>query len=156
MTKKYKSKLLFTILWGFLMIVLPILVLWPVYANDIKFSFYLHNTLIIVAPLFFLRYIFFIKFTFIEKTIIPKLIIMPLAIVLGIYSYIIVNDFIEFYNNNGLYYSLEKFNLARQEFLGNYIYSQFVFFSMFTLITCIIIPFRMLISVWRVYNKGIE
>lgn len=151
-----QTKLNFAGLWLLLILLLPALVLWPVYSNDIVFTFYFYNILIITAPVFFLRYIFFIKYTFIEKTIVPKLLIMPLALILGIYSYIILNEFIDFYNNNGIYYSLEDFSLDKQEFLGNYIFRQFIFFAAFTMITCIVIPFRMLISVWRVYNKGHE
>ncbi|MBK7094135.1 MAG: hypothetical protein IPH57_03375 [Saprospiraceae bacterium] len=151
-----QTKLNFAGLWLLVLLLLPALVLWPVYSNDIDFPFYAHNILIITAPVFFLRYIFFIKYSFIEKTIIPKLIIMPVPLILGIYSYVILNDFIGFYNNNGIYYSLESFSLDKQEFLGNYLFRQFIFFGAFTIITCLIIPFRMLISVWRVYNKGTE
>ncbi|MBK7095165.1 MAG: hypothetical protein IPH57_09030 [Saprospiraceae bacterium] len=122
-----QTKLNFAGLWLLVLLLLPALVLWPVYSNDIDFPFYAHNILIITAPVFFLRYIFFIKYSFIEKTIIPKLIFMPVALILGIYSYVILNDFIGFYNNNGIYYSLESFSLDKQEFLGNYLFRQFIF-----------------------------
>lgn len=88
--------------------------------------------------------------------IIPKLLLIPAGIILAIYSYYILNEFIDFYNNNGIYYSLERFTLEKQQFLGNYLFRQFIFFSAFTIITSLIIPARMVISIWRVYNKGTE
>jgi hypothetical protein len=151
-----QTKLNFAGLWLLVLILLPVLILWPIYSNNVLFPFYFYNILIIITPVLFIRYIFFLKFTFIEGTIVPKLLLIPIAMVLGIYSYIILNDFIDFYNNNGIYYSLEKFNIDKQEFIGNYLFRQYIFFGSFTILTCIVLPFRMLISVWRVYNKGHE
>ncbi|MGE5356861.1 MAG: hypothetical protein ACM3PT_11550 [Deltaproteobacteria bacterium] len=156
MNLQTENKLIFALLWFLLTGILPVLVLWPIYSNEIKFSFYFHNILIISAPVLFLRYIFFIRFTYIEMKIIPKLLLIPAGIILAIYSYYILNEFIDFYNNNGIYYSLERFTLEKQQFLGNYLFRQFIFFSAFTIITSLIIPARMVISIWRVYNKGTE
>ena len=138
------------------MILLPVISLWPIYSNELDYPFYLNNFVFILTPIFFLRYIFFIKFTFIENTLIPKLLFIPLAIVLIIYSYRGFNEFVNFYNDNGIFYSLEKFDLKKQDFLSTYINRQFIFFAVFSMIVSIIMPFRMLISVWRVYNKGTE
>lgn len=138
------------------MILLPVISLWPIYSNELDYPFYLNNFVFILTPIFFLRYIFFIKFTFIENTLIPKLLFIPLAIVLIIYSYRGFNEFVNFYNDNGIFYSLEKFDLKKQDFLSTYINRQYIFFAVLSMIVSIIMPFRMLISVWRVYNKGTE
>lgn len=138
------------------MILLPVISLWPIYSNELDYPFYLNNFVFIFTPIFFLRYIFFIKFTFIENTLIPKLLFIPLAIVLIIYSYRGFNEFVNFYNDNGIFYSLEKFDLKKQDFLSTYINRQYIFFAVLSMIVSIIMPFRMLISVWRVYNKGTE
>lgn len=138
------------------MLLFPVILLWPIYSNELDYPFYLNNFLFIVTPLLFFRYIFFIKFTFIENTLIPKLFFIPLAIVLIIYSYRGFNEFVNFYNDNGIFYSLEKFDLKKQDFLSKYINRQYIFFAILSMIASIIMPFRMLISVWRVYNKGTE
>lgn len=151
-----QTKLNLAGLWILAMILLPVISLWPIYSNELDYPFYLNNFVFILTPIFFLRYIFFIKFTFIENTLIPKLLFIPLAIVLIIYSYRGFNEFVNFYNDNGIFYSLEKFDLKKQDFLSTYINRQFIFFAVFSMIVSIIMPFRMLISVWRVYNKGTE
>lgn len=81
---------------------------------------------------------------------------MPLGIFMVLYSYMALNDFIEFYQGNGLYYSLEHMPLEKQFFLGKYIRNQYIFFGVGAMVTSFIIPVKMLISVWRVYNKGHE
>jgi hypothetical protein len=151
-----QTKLNLAGLWILAMLLLPVILLWPIYSNDLDYPFYLNNFLFIVTPLIFFRYIFFIKFTFIESTLVPKLLFIPLAMVLIIYSYKGFNEFINFYNDNGIFYSLEKFDLRKQDFLSKYINRQYIFFAILTMIASIIMPFRMLISVWRVYNKGTE
>lgn len=151
-----QTKLNLAGLWILAMILLPVISLWPIYSNELDYPFYLNNFVFILTPIFFLRYIFFIKFTFIENTLIPKLLFIPLAIVLIIYSYRGFNEFVNFYNDNGIFYSLEKFDLKKQDFLSTYINRQYIFFAVLSMIVSIIMPFRMLISVWRVYNKGTE
>jgi hypothetical protein len=74
----------------------------------------------------------------------------------AVYSYYILNKFTGFYNENGVYHALNSMELSKQYLLGNYIYRQFIFFASFTIVTGIIMPVRMLISVWRVFNKGTE
>lgn len=151
-----QTKLNLAGLWILAMILLPVIALWPIYSNELDYPFYLNNFVFILTPIFFLRYIFFIKFTFIENTLIPKILFIPLAIVLIIYSYRGFNEFVNFYNDNGIFYSLEKFDLKKQDFLSTYINRQYIFFAVLSMIVSIIMPFRMLISVWRVYNKGTE
>lgn len=138
------------------MILLPAAVLWPVYSSQTDYLFYFENILLIVLSVLFVRYIFFLNFTWIRNTIIPKLILLFAGIVSAVYSFIVLNDFMGFYSDNGIYHSLDSMELSRQYFLGNYIYSQFVFFASFTIVTGLILPVRMLVSVWRVYNTGRE
>lgn len=138
------------------MILLPAAVLWPVYSSQTDYLFYFENILLIVLSVLFVRYIFFLNFTWIRNTIIPKLILLFAGIVSAVYSFIVLNDFMGFYSDNGIYHSLDSMELSRQYFLGNYIYSQFVFFASFTIVTGFILPVRMLVSVWRVYNTGRE
>lgn len=151
-----KNKWIFNFLWLILILILSIVILWPIYSNNIEFKFYFDNVLFIILSLIYVRYIFLMRYTFIENTIIPKFIVLPMGIISAIYSYYAMNEFIGFYQDNGMYFSLEKFILSKQEFLGHYIFRQFIFFGVLTLITSIILPFRIVVSIWRVYNKGVE
>jgi len=151
-----KTKLISALLWLIFTILLISVVLWPIYSNNINYQFYFNNILFIVVAVYFFRYIFRIKHTLIENKLLVKLIIMPLGIVMAIYTYMAMNDFIDYYQSFGIYKSLEKFDLDKQYFLGDYIQNQYLFFGVAALVSSIIIPIRMLISVFRVYNKGHE
>lgn len=150
------NKLLILLLWILMVILVTGLILWPIYSNNLEYKFYFQNILFISMPLLLVRYIFAIKLTFLENTIIPKFVFFPLSIALILYSYNGMNEFIDFYRSNGIYYSMEKFSLDKQSFLGNYIFDQFIFFSVFSIICGIVTPFALLRSIWRVYNKGME
>jgi len=152
----FRTKLITSLLWVLFTALLIAIVLWEIYSNNIDYPFYFNNILFIVALMFFVRCIFMIKYSFIENTIFPKLIIMPLGIFMGMYMYMGLNYFIEYYQSNGIYYSVQQFPLEKQYFLGSYIRSEYMFFGIAALVSSIIIPFRMLISVWRVFNKGHE
>ncbi len=81
---------------------------------------------------------------------------MPLGIFMAIYIYMAMNEFIDYYQSFGIYKSLEEFNLDKQYFLGKYIQNQYLFFGVAAFVTSVILPIRMLISVFRVYNRGHE
>lgn len=152
----FQTKLITSILWVIFTILLIAIVLWQIYSNNIDFPFYYNNILFIAVLMFFLRCIFFIKYSFIENTIFPKLLIMPLGIFMAIYLYMALNDFIDYYQSNGIYFSVKQFPLEKQYFLGSYIKNEFIFFGVAAFVASAIIPFRMLISVWRVHNRGHE
>ena len=154
--KNIKSKTVMTILWLIFTLLLIAIVHWPIYSNQIDYQFYFNNILFLIVFIVFFRYIFLIKHTFIENTIFIKLIIMPLGIFMSIYSYMALNDFIEFYQGNGIYFLLDHFSLEKQTSLGNYIQRQYMFLGVAALVTSVIIHMRMLISVFRVYNRGHE
>ncbi len=151
-----KTKLISALLWLLFTILLISVVLWPIYSNHIDYLFYFNNILFIVVAVYFFRYIFRIKHTLIANKILIKLIIMPLGIFMAIYTYMAMNDFIDYYQSVGMYKSVEQFNLDKQYFLGEYIQDQYLFFGVAAFVTSVIIPIRMLVSVFRVYNKGHE
>ncbi len=81
---------------------------------------------------------------------------MPVAIFVAIYSYMALNDFIDFYQEYGIYAYLQHLPLKKQYSLGDYIFGEYIFFGVLAVISSILLPIRLLISVWRVYNKGHE
>ena len=153
---RVKTKFQILSLWILFTILLASLVLWPIYSNNVDYRFYFNNILFIAVFIIFFRYIFFIKTTFLENKIYIKLLIVALAIFFDIYAYMALNDFINFYQENGKYSQLTHLVLEKQYSIGNFIFNQYIFFGVAALVSGIIIPFRMLISVWRVHNKGSE
>ena len=151
-----ETKILVLLLWLLLTALVTAVVLWPVYANNINYVFYFNNILFIVLFVFLIRYIFFIKYTFISNRIAVKILIIVLAIFFDIYAYSALNEFIDFYQENGKYFALEHLPVTKQYVIGVFIFKQYIFFGVAALVSGIIIPFRLLVSIWHVYNKGTE
>lgn len=156
MNISFKTKLSTSIAWVVFTVIFIAVILWQIYANQVDYQFYFNNILFIIVGIVFMRYIFLLKHTFIENKIIIKLILMPIAIFVAIYSYMALNDFIDFYQEYGKYANLQHLPLEKQYSLGDYIFGEYIFFGVIAVITSIILPIRLLISVWRVYNKGHE
>jgi len=143
-------------LWLVFAALLVAVVLWPLYANNVGYEFYFNNILFIVAFILMVRYIFFIKYTFISGKIAVKILIIVLAIIFDIYAYAALNEFIDFYQENGKYFAMEHLPVQKQYDVGDFILKQYIFFGVAALVSGIILPFRMLVSIWHVYNKGRE
>jgi len=152
----YKTKLYTLFAWIIFTIIFIAVILWQIYSNQVDFKFYFNNIFFIIVSIVFVRYIFLLKHTFIENKIIIKLILMPVAIFVAIYSYMALNDFIDFYQEYGIYAYLQHLPLKKQYSLGDYIFGEYIFFGVLAVISSILLPIRLLISVWRVYNKGHE
>ena len=151
-----KTKILVLLLWTLLAALSVAAVLWPVYANNINYTFYFNNILFIIVFIFLIRYLFFIKYTFISGKIAVKILIIVLAIIFDIYAYSALNEFIDFYQENGKYFALEHLPVDKQYDIGDFIFKEYIFFGVAALVSGIIIPFRLLVSIWHVYNKGRE
>ncbi|HHH55170.1 MAG TPA: hypothetical protein ENK91_16025 [Bacteroidetes bacterium] len=81
---------------------------------------------------------------------------MPIALFVAIYSYMALNDFIDFYQENGKYINLQHLSLKKQYSIADYIFGEYIFVGIAAIIASIILPIRLLISIWRVHNKGHE
>jgi len=65
-----------------------------------------------------------------------------------------LSDFHNFLDEQGLQTLVEHLNVKTQTRLMNYMKSEMIFFGVGAIISGLILPFRMLISLWRVRNRG--
>jgi len=150
-----KSKLLFECLWIAFTILLCILVLLPIYNNlGDSYEFYLENIVFILASITFIRYIFLLKYHWIAETTYPKVALIFLSIPIIMYLVDNVYDFQAFLDEEGMYSILENFPVDKQRSLGSYIKTQMIFFWTAAVISAVLLPIRMIISLWRQRNRG--
>jgi len=65
-----------------------------------------------------------------------------------------VYDFQAYVDEEGLYSLLEKFPVEKQKSLGSYMKTQMIFFWTAAVISAILLPIRMIVSLWRQRNRG--
>ncbi len=65
-----------------------------------------------------------------------------------------IYDFQAFLDEQGLYTILDKLSVEKQRSLGSYIKTQMIFFWTAAVISSVLLPIRMIISLWRQRNRG--
>lgn len=134
--------------------VLTIAVMLPILSNAPDFPFMMYN-IIAVAMFFTLaRYIFLLRLTPIARLTPAKIILTFLAI--GIFFYLLdgLSAFQNTLDEEGTYSMVSHLNVDKQIPLSKYIRSEMIFFGTGAIIATFLLPFRMVISVWRTRNRN--
>jgi hypothetical protein len=150
MKHKLLAELLF-ILITVVMAGLIMLPIWNYYGN--KYPFYFYNISFIIIFITGVRYIFLLKYTPFSHSKRAKVFLLFFCIPLLLYF---IDGFYEFtsYLNEEGFVAISDDNLEKSEHLADYTKMEYLFFAVSAIITMIIIPFRMVNSVWRQHNKG--
>ncbi len=138
--------------WGFTLIAISA-VLLPIWLQTHDYPFYFPNALYIVIFITFTRYTFFLKHTFIAKMLWPKLLILAGSTIVTFIIIMSLGDFSNYLEEKGLQTVVDHLPLARQYPLLRYIQGEMIFFGVASALSAIILPLRMLISIFRMYNN---
>ncbi len=150
-----RSKLFMELVWILFTGLLCVLVLLPLYNSLGKnYPFYTENIVFIIAAVTFIRYIFLLKFHWIADTTYPKVALIFLAIPITMYLVDNIYDFQAYVDEDGLYALLENFPVEKQKSLGSYMKTQMIFFWTAAVISAVLLPIRMMVSIWRQKNRG--
>lgn len=142
------------LLWLAITAVLVILVIWPIRQEIYGFPFERSNIYFIICCVTGLRWLLFLPSTPFAKSLWFKLILIFLCIWLFIFSFNRFGLFSVFLDEKGIESLTIHLPEERQVALSKYISSEFIFFSVGTMIACFLLPFRLIISIWRTYNKN--
>ena len=141
-------------LWWLTTIVLVALVISPIYLNlNDNYPFYTANILYIIVFVTLTRYIFLLKHTVFSHTLWIKAILIFLPIPIFLYCIDSMYDFQRFLDEEGLISIMDKLTAEKQSNLSKYIKYEKLFFGAGAIITLIMLPIRMIISIWRVKNR---
>jgi hypothetical protein len=151
MQSKWTAELFFWLI----AIVIALLVMRPVHEYIEKdYEFYTINYVFIVLFLSFSRYILLLKYTPFSHNAWIKLILLFSCIPLFLFLIDGQYNFHQMLDEKGLEPIVKSQNLEFRWNIAKYTKYQFLFFSTGTIITLIIMPIRMIISIWKVRNKG--
>ena len=141
-------------IWWLFTIVLIVGVLIPIWNAIENFPFYRMNVIFIVAFVTISRYLFLLKFTFLGPQQYLKIGIILLSPILIFYLVSELNYFQTFLDEEGLEAVVGDLPLKSQGSMVDYIRSEILLFGVGSIISAIILPFRLLYSIWSLRNRG--
>ena len=128
----------------------------PIYINQVEFPFYEYNVFFILSAVTFSRLLFQIKHSFLAHQLVLKFLFMFLAVVVFMLAYRGINLYNIFIDEKGHYFLVEHLPLEKRYSLAKYINWEFFFFGIASIVSAVIMPFRLLVSIFRVKNYGEE
>ncbi len=149
-----KRKWLFELIWWLFTAVVTVIVLLPVYSRIPDYPFWLSNIIFIVTFITLTRYIFFLPHTFLANRQILKIALVFLIIPLIFYLIQGLNYFQTLLDEEGIEAVVGALPFAEQNTMIDYIRSEMLLFGVGSVISGIVFPFRMIMSVWRQRNRG--
>ena len=151
MSKKFQVELLSWLIT----LLLVVLILLPVYQGyGEKYPFYKFNVLFIILFITLSRYIFLLRHAPFSHSKWIKGILFFLCIPLLFYMTEGLYDFQRYLDEIGLQELSANSISEEAQNIAKYTRYQYIFFAAGTLITLVLFPLRMVVSVWRQFNKG--
>jgi hypothetical protein len=140
--------------WIIVSILLSFIVLIPIFAYQVEYPFILHNVLFIIGFVTFTRWLFLWKFTPYAWSKWLKLSLVFLMIPVIFTGISMFFEFRVYLDDIGLQEILSRLRDIDQRNLALYIRSEMIFFGTAYIITSILIPFKMIWSIWKQYNRN--
>lgn len=142
------------ILWWGLSLLLAGIVLYPIFDAVPKYPFWGYNFLYIILFVTYSRYIFQLRHTWLARLFWVKLIFIFTAIPVTFLLIEGINTFQVYLDEVGIESFLGHLGYDRQTSMATYIRTQMLFFGTGAVITSAIWPVRLVISIWRMRNRG--
>ena len=145
---------MFEALWWIFTFLLVLVILFPLYNEVLDYPFYTINTIAIISFITTTRYIFFLKHTPIADWQIGKAVIIIACIPLVFNLVNNINYFQTYLDEQGILSIMGDLHPSRIDALDRYMRNQMILFGVGGVISSVILPIRLIISVWRLRNKG--
>lgn len=142
------------LLWWLITALVLAAVLLPIYFNIGNFPFYTLNIVVIVTFITIGRYLFLLPYTFLARRETLKIIIVFLCIPLTFYLIQELNNFQTFIDEQGVERLVGKRPADTQMEWVYFIQNEILLFGVGAVIATVILPFRLILSVWRGRNRG--
>lgn len=160
MEQQKKLSLTLELVFWVVTVIIAFGVLRPILINFNDFPFLLHNILIIVVAVNYTRYAFLWRHTIFSKSNIIRALILLGTIPLVFFMIQNLNGFQTYLDDGGYeaFMDLLKNPLTDEQKKGllQYIRSEFVFFSVAAIAAGVVMPIRVIVSIWRTRNnKGV-
>lgn len=149
-----RQKIWLEIFWWIATFLLSLLILFPILQKTNRYPFTTINIIFVVVFVSLFRYIFLLKYTWIAKRQYVKLILIFLCIPLIFNMINNLNFFITQLDEFSSEAFLGHLEANTRQNLETYIRSEMLLFGVGSIVTSMLFPFRLLMSIWRQRNKG--
>jgi hypothetical protein len=148
------QKFLLELVWWVVTAVLVSAIMFPIWASGADYPVNWQNIMFIVIFITLTRYMFLLKHTFLAK--IQWLKVFFILITVPVFFLLLEqhNIFQTNIDNIGVEYVTKGVEDTKVLRIAHYAKSEFTFFSVGSIIALLAFMVRMLISVWRLKNKG--
>jgi hypothetical protein len=150
-----KNKILLEAIWWLITAVIVVVVMYPIWTDFPAYRFNAVNIANIVVFTTFTRYTFFLKYTFLAPLQYAKIafVLFTVMIVATLMTQIqSFNVWIDGGDPETLLESVGKADI--REWLLHYIKNEFLFFVVGAIVSALFLSIRLIISVWRLRNRG--
>ena len=154
MNKEQSLSLRMELVWWVFTAVIAFAVLFPIMKSVDEYPFLFPNILFIVVFITFARYIFLLKHTFLANRQILKVIIFFLCLPLFTYLVNELTSVRTFLDEQGIETLVKNLEYENHWGFANYVKTEMYFFGAASLVVTVLLPFRLLLSVWRNRNRG--
>lgn len=154
MTQAKKQKIILEITGWAITLILAFAAVLPIYLNDIDFPFYTANIAFVVIFITFTRYTFLLKYTWLYDQTYVKIGIIAFSLLIAVSLLNWLFMFNRFVDEQGLHDLTYHLNYNQQMTLVKYIQTEVLFFGVGSVVSSVVLPVRLMISVWRDYNPG--
>ena len=148
------QKIRIELLWWLFTLLLIVIVLYPIWQNVPGYPFYAGNIFFIAVFVTFTRYTFLLRSTLLAYTKWIKVGMIAIAAILFFVMSTALSDFRNFLDERGLQTLVTHLDVNAQTSLINYIKNEMVFFGVGSIVSGILLPLRMIVSLWRMRNRG--
>jgi hypothetical protein len=148
------QKLRLELLWWLLTGLLLVLIMAPIYLYTKIYPFWGINIIYIVSFVTVARYLFLLPTTFLAKIQWLKVVLIFLAIPAIFLLIQEMNRFQVFLDYNEPEDLVGLLPVDTLRTMTRYIRSEFILFGVGSIVALVVLPFRMVISVWRYRNTG--
>ncbi len=149
-----KQKQYLELIWWVVTILIAAVVLFPIYTNLNNFKFYWINIIYIFTFITVSRYIFLLPHTFLANKEILKIILIFLCIPAIFLLSQELNLFQTYVDQEGVDAVVGNLPYQKRESMISYIRNEMFFFGMGSILSCVILPLRLILSIWRGRNRG--
>lgn len=140
------------IVWWLITAVVAATILFPIYYQLPDYQFLWSNLILIVLAITFTRYIFLLRYTFLASWRYIKVAVIFACIFIAFLVVQEINIFQTFLDENGIEPIVGTLAREDQEPMIKYIRSEMLLFGVTALIGCIVLPMRLVVSIWRRWN----
>lgn len=140
------------IVWWVITALVASVILFPVYYQLPDYQFLWPNLAFIVVAITFARYIFLLRYTFLAKLRYVKVGIIFSCIFITFLLIQEINTFQTFLDENGTEPIVGALARENQAPMMTYIRSEMLLFGVAAVVSCFILPLRLVVSIWRRWN----